>query len=164
MNPLVALTLGCALGVASPVLHADAPTPETPTALFGGRIVGAVTAKKLLEAKSVFFDVRSPAIFVRGHIPGAKSVPYRERSAYDAGFDASQDQFDVSALPADRKASVVFYSDGPMGWKSYKAAVLAIQAGYTNVAYFRGGIDQWSKVGNPVGKVEAYQAAQMQRK
>lgn len=161
MKRLVASTLVCALGIiASPSLHAEAPKPETPTALFGGRIVGAATAKKLLDSKSVFFfDLRSVASFGKGHILGARSAPYSEQSAYSAGFDASKDRFDVSALPADKKASVVFYSDGVKSWKSYKAAVLAIQAGYTNVAYFRGGFDEWSKAGYPVGEVEAHAAA-----
>lgn len=153
MKRFVALTLGCALAIlASPALHANAPKPETPTTLSGGRIVDAAGAKKLLDSNGAFFDMRSAVNFGKGHIPGAKSVPYKERSEYNANFDASQDQFDIAALPADKKASVVFYSDGPTGWKSYKAAVLAIKAGYANVAYFRGGFDEWSKASYPVGK------------
>jgi len=58
-------------------------------------------------------------------------------------FDASQDQFDLSKLPADKNAKIVIYSDGPTGWKSYKAAVMSVNAGYKNVMYFRGGYADW---------------------
>ena len=44
----------------------------------------------------------------------------------------------------------MFYSDGPTGWKSYKAAVLAVKGGYKNVMYMRGGWDEWSGKGLPV--------------
>jgi rhodanese-related sulfurtransferase len=44
----------------------------------------------------------------------------------------------------------VFYSDGLTGWKSYKAAVLAVKAGYKNVMYMRGGFAEWEAKGAPV--------------
>jgi rhodanese-related sulfurtransferase len=75
---------------------------------------------------------------------------FKEKSEPSASFDASQDAFPLDKLPADKKARIVFYSDGPTGWKSYKAAVLAVKAGYTNVMYMRSGFAEWETRGLPV--------------
>ncbi len=107
----------------------------------------------MTDTKGVLiYDMRSPVNYGRGHLPGAKSLPYRENSEFKADFDASKDQFDLKALPVDKGARLVFYSDGPTGWKSYKAAVLAIKAGHTNVHYYRAGTDEWVKANMPLAK------------
>jgi rhodanese-related sulfurtransferase len=126
--------------------------PQTPAAIAGGKVVTADEAKALLDGgKAVFLDTRSPINFGKGHVPGAKAVPYRERSEYAADFDAAKDRFDLAQLPADKNAVLVFYSDRPTGWKSYKAAVLAIRAGYKSVHYFRGGWEEWNSRNYPAG-------------
>ena len=75
------------------------------------------------------------------------SVSYKEKSDKSEGFDASKDEFELSKLPADKAARLVFYSDGPTGWKSYKAAVTAVKAGYRKVHWFRGGFPEWRSSG-----------------
>ena len=131
----------------------EPPKPQVPTVLKGGQVVDAKAVKLLIDAKGAsFFDMRSPMNYNKGHLPGAKSLPYRENSEFKEDFDAGKDQFDLKALPADKAAKIVFYSDGPTGWKSYKAAVLAIKGGYTNVDYFRGGTAEWLKAGYAMQK------------
>lgn len=128
-----------------------AEKPETPTTLRGGKIISAEEAKALLDKKDVvFFDMRSPINYGKGHIPGAASLPYKEKSEWSKDFDSSKDEFIISKLPSDKNAGMVFYSDGPTGWKSYKAAVLAIKAGYKNVMWYRSGSDMWEKKGYPL--------------
>lgn len=125
----------------------------TPTTLQGGKIVSAEEVKKLSDAKgSVFVDTRSPLNFGKGRVPGATSVAYREKSDKVPSFDASQDQFELSKLPADKNAKIVFYSDSQTGWKSYKAAVMSVNSGYKNVMYFRGGYADWVSKGYPEEK------------
>ena len=112
---------------------------ETPSLLQGGKVISAVEAKGLVDKKSALFvDTRSAVNFGKGHIPGAKAIPYKGGSENSADADLSKDQ------------SVVFYSDGPTGWKSYKAAVMAVKAGHKNVHYLRGGWSEWSSKGLPV--------------
>lgn len=124
--------------------------PDTPTVLKGGKIISAEEAKALLDKKEAkFFDFRSPVNYGKGHVPGAVSLPYKGKSENNSDFDASQDEFDLSKLPADKNAKIVFYSDGPKGWKSYKAAVLAIRAGYKNIMWYRDGSDTWESRGYP---------------
>lgn len=139
--------LGAALAL-SLVVPAARAGDATPTALPGGKVISAAEAKALV-GKAAFFDMRKAVNYGKGHISGAVALPYEQKSAKTADFDASVDEFDRKALPADKTAALVFYSDGPMGWKSYKAAVLSIRDGYKNVMWFRGGTAEWEEKGFP---------------
>jgi rhodanese-related sulfurtransferase len=143
----VAAALLLSLSMIGATQAADAP-PPTPTSVAGGKVIGLDEAKALAGSKgAVFIDTRSTLNFGRGHIPGAVTASYREESDKTPAFDGSKDKFEFGKLPQDKAAKIVFYSDGPTGWKSYKAAVLAIKQGYTGVHYFRGGFDEWSSKG-----------------
>jgi rhodanese-related sulfurtransferase len=149
MNKLLLVAL-CAVSMAGAPAFAD-QKPETPKAISGAKIVSAAEAKSLSAGKgAVFIDTRSAVNFGKGRVPGAASASYKEKSDPVENFDGSKDSFDFDKLPADKSAKIVFYSDGPTGWKSYKAAVLAVKAGYKNVMYMRGGMGDWEAAGNPV--------------
>jgi rhodanese-related sulfurtransferase len=149
-RPLLILAGACALALA-PVASAVEEKPETPAQLKGGALVTARDAKALLDGgRARFFDMRSAVNYGKGHVPGAKALPYKEKSDFSEAFDASADGFDLGALPADKGAAIVFYSDGPSGWKSYKAAVLAVRNGYRNVKWMREGFAGWLAAGLPV--------------
>ena len=124
---------------------------ETPAALPGGKVISVADARKLSDNKTAFFvDTRSVVNFGKGHVPGAHAIPYKGGSEDTANFDVTKDQFDVSKLPASKDQALVFFSDGPTGWKSYKAAVWAVKAGYKNVNYMRSGWSEWQAKGFPV--------------
>lgn len=138
------------LGVLFAIVCVYAPSnaiedkPETPKTLEGVKIISAEEAKTLLDKKEVkFFDMRSAINYGKGHLAGATALPYKENSEYKAGFDGSKDGFDLGKLPADKNTMMVFYSDGPTGWKSYKAAFLAKKAGYKKVMWLREGTKGW---------------------
>ena len=76
-------------------------------------------------------------------VKGAKSVTYKEKSAKAVNFDASQDSFDLSKLPSDKNAPIVFYCNAGECWKSYKASIAATKAGYKKISWFRGGMPEW---------------------
>jgi 3-mercaptopyruvate sulfurtransferase SseA len=123
----------------------------TPTELKGGKVITAEEAKKLLDSKAAtFVDTRSIVNFGKGHLPGAVTASYKEKSEKSAGFDAKLDSFELDKLPKDKGMPLVIYSDGPTGWKSYKAAVLSIGAGHTKVHYLRGGYSDWTAKNLPV--------------
>jgi len=134
----------CAVTCLSVQSFAAENKPDTPKSLEGGKIISAEEAKSLADKKAArFFDMRSAINFGKGHLPGATALPYKENSDYKADFDSSKDVFDLGKLPADKNTSIVFYSDGPSGWKSYKAAVLAKKAGYRKVMWLREGTKGW---------------------
>ena len=148
MNARECLKLVCVLAfgltVAGRVLAA-----ETPASLVGVKNVTAEEVKKMLDAGVPVIDTRVAAEYGEKTIKGAKSVPYKEKSAKEPGFDASVDQFDLSKLPADKNAAMVLFCNSGECWKSYKASVVAVKAGYTNVHWFRGGFPEWNSKGLP---------------
>ncbi len=146
---IASLAIVLTLAVAPAV--ADEIRPETPTGVKGAKIITVEEAKGLLDKKAAsFFDMRSPLNFGKGHLPGATLIAYKEKSQYSVDFDASQDSFDIARLPADKNAMIVIHSDGPSGWKSYKATVLLVKAGYRNVLWMRDGYAGWTAKGLPV--------------
>jgi rhodanese-related sulfurtransferase len=122
---------------------------ETPHALAGTKVVTAEEVKKLLDSGTPVIDTRVAAEYAEKTIKGAVSVPYKEKSAKDPGFDASQDQFDLAKLPANKSAPLVFFCNAGECWKSYKASVVASKAGYSKINWFRGGFPEWSSKGLP---------------
>lgn len=145
------LVFAAALAAALFVTPAWADKPETPTTAPGLKVITVDEGKALAGSKgALFIDTRSALNFGKGHVPGAISASYKEKSEPVAAFDGSVDSFEMAKLPADKSAKVVFYSDGPTGWKSYKAAVLASKAGWKNVMYMRGGYAEWEAKGLPV--------------
>lgn len=142
---LFRVLLGCLL--VSGALVATAA--ETPATLAGAKVVAAAEVKKMLDGGTPVIDTRVAAEFAEKAIKGAKSVPYKEKSAKEVGFDPSKDDFDLSKIPQDKAAPIVFYCNAGECWKSYKASVAAIKAGYTKVFWFRGGIPEWIAAGLP---------------
>jgi PQQ-dependent catabolism-associated CXXCW motif protein len=53
----------------------------------------------------------------------------------------------------DKAKPIVFYCRSSSCWHSYNASLRAVEAGYTNVLWYRGGIDAWRQSG---GKTAPY--------
>ena len=131
---------------------ADARNTETPTVLSGGKIITAAEAKQLLDKEKVFLaDCRSAFNYGKGHIPTAKHISYQHTYKKSAsGTKPTLKNTDISKLPSEKDAAIIFYSHGSTGWKSYKAARAAIEAGYSRVLWLRGGLNEWIKTGYSV--------------
>lgn len=78
--------------------------------------------------KGVVLDVRTPAEFAEGHIPGAVNLPVDEVKAR------------VEALIADKSTAIVVYCRS--GARSATAARTLKALGYTDVADM-GGLSNW---------------------
>ena len=94
----------------------------TPRALPGATVVDAKAVAQLLQAGATYVDTRTDAEFKAGHVPGAVLVPYHEKSAKDADFDAALDKFEVARLGPPQAAPLIFACNGPECWKSFKAS------------------------------------------
>lgn len=144
-----ALCLMLGVALAAPSIASD--DVATPSQVSGARVISVEEGRKLLDGKvATFIDTRSVVNFGKGHVPGALTAAYKEKSDKVEAFDAGVDSFELDKLPKDKGAAVVIYSDGPTGWKSYKATVLAVKAGWKNVHYMRGGFADWQAKGAPV--------------
>jgi rhodanese-related sulfurtransferase len=115
----------------------------TPRQLPGAKVVDAATVAQLMGSGAVYIDTRTEAEFKAGHVPQARLVPYVEKSAKDTDYDVKLDAFDIANLPQDKVAPIIFACNGPECWKSYKASLAAVKAGYKQVHWFRGGFPEW---------------------
>lgn len=138
-----------AAGLLSAGCVASALANETPAKLDGVTLVTAEQARDL-QAKGVpLIDTRVAGEYAEKTVKGAISVPYKEKSAKAVAFDRTADAFDLAKLPADKSKPVVMFCNAGECWKSYKAAVLARDAGYKQVNWFRGGMPEWNAKGLP---------------
>ena len=125
----------------------EIPTPTEPPE---GVVIAPVAYVKPLidQGKVQVFDMRKALNYGKGHIAGAVCLPYEWTKK---GHPSERTgKFDMSKLPADKKAKILFHSDGPTGWKSYYASKAAIEAGYTNVMWMREGFSVWADKSFPI--------------
>lgn len=135
------------LALAASVAFAE-EEPMTPATLKGAKVIDAAEAAAIADkGDTAIFDMRRALNFEKGHLKGSVSLPYDQKSEKTEKFDASKDKYDLSALPKDKAKAVMFYSDGPTGWKSYKMAAIAVKEGYKKVLWFRGGTAEWTQKG-----------------
>ena len=93
--------------------------------------VEAEAAQGLLDNGAHVLDVREPAEFMMGHLPGAQNVP---RGVLE---------FKVGDHPvlADKDAAILLYCKN--GGRSTLAAHTLKRMGFTNVQMLVGGFDGW---------------------
>ncbi len=122
----------------------------TPEVLPGAVIVTAEQVKQLMAKGALLYDVRPQSCYRRGHIPGAINLTYEMNSPKEVDYDDALDRFDVTRLPKDKNAPVIFQCGGAECWYCYKASRYALKAGYKKVYWFRGGLPAWRAAGYPV--------------
>ncbi len=88
------------------------------------------------------------AMYDKGHIPGAVSIP-------DTSFDDH-----VAELPADKGTLLIFYCGGLQCKLSHKSAKKAEALGYTNVKVFAEGFPGWMAAAGNYAEVPAEYVAQ----
>ena len=133
----------CVIASMGVVLSAPCLAADVPETLAGAKVVTVDDVQKLQSSGVVLVDARIAAEYAEAHIKGAISIPYHEKSDKSVSFDAAKDEFAANKLPADKAAPLVIYCNGPSCWKSYKASIAAIKAGFTNVLWFRDGFPAW---------------------
>jgi rhodanese-related sulfurtransferase len=124
------------------------------TAAQGGRytspdtIDGSITidAEGLIELvdeneTQIIIDSRISSDRKQGYIPGSISLP-----------DTETDCVSLSGLIPEKTDPVVFYCNGPKCRRSDNAVVIALDCGYTNIYWFRGGIEAWRASNYPIAK------------
>lgn len=124
----------------------------SPEILPGASIPSAEQVKTLMSQGAKLFDVRPQAHYREAHIPGAINVHYQMNSPKEIEYDDSVDAFDISKLPKDKNAPIIFQCNGAECWYSYKAARYMVKRGYTKVYWFRTGLPAWKAAGYPVRK------------
>lgn len=123
----------------------------TPTDTRGQEIVSPeeiagtvkVDAEGLLDLvqridKLVIIDARLRADRRLGHIENSVSLPDVETSCAS-----------LAKVVRGKNSPVIFYCNGPKCGRSGKAAQKALDCGYTQIYWYRGGFEEWQAKGYP---------------
>ena len=115
----------------------------TPTEIPGAKVV---TTKDLItmlagETRPVLIAAYSAPTMIPGSI--AMDGAGEDRLL---GVDREKFPKALTKLTSDDKSKlIVFYCHGSKCWLSYNAALHALELGYTNVMWYRGGRDAWKE-------------------
>ncbi len=111
------------------------PVPALPEGIKAATILDV---RKAIDAKShIIVDVRIKALYDRGHIPTAVSVPETEGDPVTALF---------RAVPGARRSSpLILYCAGGGCIASIDSAVRLRSLGFTDLSVYEGGWQEWSK-------------------
>jgi hydroxyacylglutathione hydrolase len=89
---------------------------------------------EILPDDAVVVDVREPAEYAHGHVPGAINIPQSDLALR------------LDELPRDQPVYTICRS----GMRSLRAAQFLKQVGYDRVTNVRGGTEAWEKAGKPL--------------
>ena len=127
--------------LASPAAHSESYTsPETIEGTLRIEAEGLIKLVNQNETQ-VIIDSRISSDRKLGYIPGSISLPDTETSCESL----------ARSIP-EKSDPVVFYCNGPSCRRSDNAVVIAAGCGYTNIYWFRGGIEAWRANNYPISK------------
>ena len=110
MNKLPVLLLGALLGGVGAALAADpAPTAPVPAASAAAELISQTDLLARLEKKDaglVVLDVRTPAEYAAGHVPGARNVSHDQLPAKLAVLSALKDKEVVLYCRSGRRTAI----------------------------------------------------------
>lgn len=135
-------------------LHSGAMHGPTPASIPGGQLITTKDLAGLLQGSQspvLLLDVLGgPEL-----IPGAQyAVPAHQAGSFDDQTQAQFGQFLQQATSGSKEHLLVLYCQSVQCWMSYNAALRAINLGYTNVLWYRGGLDAWKQGGQPVQQAQ----------
>ena len=99
--------------------------------------------QRIADGSSTVVDARYPYAFAAGHIPGAVNV---------TGPDDGRASSGVAGLPLDRDAPLVLYCQSKLCGYDDELALYLLGRGHTNLAFFSGGMNDWTAAGESVEK------------
>ncbi len=133
-------------------LHTGAMHGPTPTTIPGGLVITTSALTAMLanqQARPLLLDVLGgPEI-----IPGAlAAVPAAQPGTFSDDTQKGFGQFLQQQTQGNMQTPIVLYCLSNQCWMSYNAALRAINMGYKNVLWYRGGIEAWKAGGQQVQK------------
>jgi len=129
----------------------------TPNQIPGGQLVTTKGVHALVRGAGVpvlIFDVLGAGETLPNAIA---AVPASQPGSFQDQTQQQFGQFLAQVTQGRTDTPLVFYCQGVQCWMSYNAALRAINLGYRNVLWYRGGLEAWKHAGLPT------QQAQMQQ-
>lgn len=131
-------------------LHSGAMHGPTPSSIPGGQVIttkGLVELMRGGQAPVLTLDILGGPEMIQGAVP---AVPASQAGSFTDQTQRQFAQFLQQATGGNKQYPIVLYCLSPECWMSYNASLRAINLGYTNVLWYRGGIESWKKAGLPV--------------
>ena len=140
--------------------HTGAMHGPTPASIPGGQVVTTKGLIGLIQGRQVpyiLFDVLGQPEALPNAVPAAwLSQP----GTFTDTVQQQAAQMLAQGTQGRKDVALVFYCLSRECWMSYNAALRAINAGYTNVLWYRGGIEAWKMAGQPTQQGQQGQQAQ----
>jgi len=133
-------------------LHDGAMHGPTPTSIPGGQVITTKGLVELIRGGQVpvlTLDILGGPEMIQGAV---YAVPASQAGTFKDQTQQQFAQFLQQATGGNKQHPIVLYCLSPECWMSYNASLRAINLGYTNVLWYRGGIEAWKKAGLPVQK------------
>ena len=118
----------------------------TPMQLTGGRTVSTVELKQMLEQdpKPIVIDALGRPEMIESAVGMGSGIGEQRMFGKDrTSFPKALERL----TGGDKGRALVFYCLSSSCWHSYNASLRAIEEGYTNVVWYRGGLDAWRASG-----------------
>ncbi len=137
----------------------------TPTSIPGGKVIATRQLSEMLQRREgnvlLLHAYGAPE-----RLPGAQAAgPASQGGSFDDQVQREFGQYLRQASGGDTSRTLVVYCAGPQCWGSYNAALRAIHMGFSNVYWYRGGIEAWAQAGLPLqdGRGRPAQASSVPR-
>ncbi|NOX93804.1 MAG: sulfurtransferase [Alphaproteobacteria bacterium] len=130
-------------------LYSGAMHGPTPTTIPGGLVITTEALWMTLQQNQnsiAIFDVLGGQQILPGAIA---AVPASAPGSFNDQTQQEFGQFLQQVTGGNKQTPVLFYCQSPQCWMSYNAALRAINMGYTQVLWYRGGIEAWQMAGLP---------------
>lgn len=149
------------LGVpATDSLHSGAMHGPTPASIPGGQVITTKGLVELIQGQRtpyLLFDVLGSGETLPGAIP---AVQASSPGSFDDQVSQQMGQFLQQATRGNAQVPLIFYCASRECWMSYNASLRAIRLGYTNVLWYRGGLEAWKQIGGPTMPAGQFPAGQ----
>ena len=122
----------------------------TPTTLAGGKLISTFQLHKTLTSKKPPVVINALSGEVTELIPGSVWLSGSgEKGKFNDDTQKQLEQRLQELTSGDSKRMLVFYCTGYTCWRSYNAALRAVNARFRNVHWYRGGLTSWYAAGLP---------------
>ncbi|MQX38229.1 rhodanese-like domain-containing protein [Roseospira navarrensis] len=130
-------------------LHTGPMHGPTPASIPGGQLITTLDLVSLVQGQQtpyLLFDVLGANEMLPGAIP---AVQASQPGQFGDQISQQMGAFLQQATQGNRQVPLIFYCASRDCWMSYNAALRAINLGYGNVLWYRGGLEAWKQAGGP---------------
>ncbi len=132
-------------------LHGEPMEAPTPARIPGGQVITTKGVLELLQGKTGVPVVLLDVLGGPQQLPRAVSAAFAaEPGSFRDGTEQQFAQLLNQITGGNKQFPLVLYCQGRTCWMSYNASLRAIHLGYTNVLWYRGGLQAWQRAGLPL--------------